>query len=154
MTNNTKYQIEKGTIGDINAIAGFQVAMAMESEGTTLDLERVTRGVTMAMNDEAKEQYIVARSEGKVVGSLMLTREWSDWNCQWYWWIQSVYVEPRHRGKGVYRAMYEQVKQMARNENVSQVRLYVDKTNNTAQHAYQHLGMTETHYLMYEETIK
>lgn len=154
MTNNTNYQIEKGTIGDINAIAGFQVAMAMESEGTTLDLERVTRGVTMAMDDEAKGQYIVARCEGKVVGSLMLTREWSDWNCQWYWWIQSVYVEPRHRGKGVYRAMYERVKQMARNENVSQVRLYVDKTNNTAQHAYQHLGMTETHYLMYEEVIK
>lgn len=153
MSDNT-YEITVGTTNDINAIAGFQVEMAMESEGTTLDLERVTRGVTMAMNDEAKGQYIVARSEGKVVGSLMLTREWSDWNCQWYWWIQSVYVEPRHRGKGVYRAMYEQVKQMARNENVSQVRLYVDKTNNTAQHAYQHLGMTETHYLMYEETIK
>lgn len=153
MSDNT-YKITVGTTNDINAIAGFQVAMAMESEGTTLDLERVTRGVTMAMDDEAKGQYIVARCEGKVVGSLMLTREWSDWNCQWYWWIQSVYVEPRHRGKGVYRAMYEQVKQMARNENVSQVRLYVDKTNNTAQHAYQHLGMTETHYLMYEEVIK
>ena len=153
MSDNT-YEITVGTTNDINAIAGFQVAMAMESEGTTLDLERVTRGVTMAMDDEAKGQYIVARCGGKVVGSLMLTREWSDWNCQWYWWIQSVYVEPRHRGKGVYRAMYEQVKQMARNENVSQVRLYVDKTNNTAQHAYQHLGMTETHYLMYEEVIK
>ena len=153
MSDNT-YEITVGTTNDINAIAGFQVAMAMESEGTTLDLERVTRGVTMAMDNEAKGQYIVARCGGKVVGSLMLTREWSDWNCQWYWWIQSVYVEPRLRGKGVYRAMYEQVKQMARNENVSQVRLYVDKTNNTAQHAYQHLGMTETHYLMYEETIK
>lgn len=153
MTNSTKYLIEKGNSADIEAIAHFQVEMAMESEGTSLSLERVTRGVTMAMDDEAKGQYIVARYEGKVVGSLMLTREWSDWNCQWYWWIQSVYVEPRHRGKGVYRAMYERVKQMARNENVSQVRLYVDKTNNTAQHAYQHLGMTETHYLMYEEEI-
>ena len=153
MTNSTKYLIEKGNSADIEAIAHFQVEMAMESEGTSLSLERVTRGVTMAMDDEAKGQYIVARCEGKVVGSLMLTREWSDWNCQWYWWIQSVYVEPRHRGKGVYRAMYERVKQMARNENVSQVRLYVDKTNNTAQHAYQHLGMTETHYLMYEEEI-
>lgn len=153
MTNSTKYLIEKGNSADIEAIAHFQVEMAMESEGTSLSLERVTRGVTMAMDDEAKGQYIVARCEGKVVGSLMLTREWSDWNCQWYWWIQSVYVEPLHRGKGVYRAMYERVKQMARNENVSQVRLYVDKTNSTAQHAYQHLGMTETHYLMYEEEI-
>ena len=153
MSNNI-YEITVGTTNDINAIAAFQVAMAMESEGTTLDLERVTRGVTMAMADEAKGKYIVARIDGKAVGSLMLTREWSDWNCQWYWWIQSVYVEPQHRKKGVYKAMYSKVKQMAQAENVSQVRLYVDKTNTSAQQAYQRLGMDETHYLMYEEVIK
>lgn len=153
MSNNI-YEITVGTNNDINAIAAFQVAMAMESEGTTLDLERVTRGVTMAMADEAKGKYIVARIDGKAVGSLMLTREWSDWNCQWYWWIQSVYVEPQHRKKGVYKAMYSKVKQMAQAENVSQVRLYVDKTNTSAQQAYQRLGMDETHYLMYEEVIK
>ena len=153
MSNNI-YEITVGTTNDINAIAAFQVAMAMESEGTTLDLERVTRGVTMAMADEAKGKYIVARIDGKAVGSLMLTREWSDWNCQWYWWIQSVYVEPLHRKKGVYKAMYSKVKEMAQAENVSQVRLYVDKTNTSAQQAYQRLGMDETHYLMYEEVIK
>ena len=153
MSNNI-YEITVGTTNDINAIAAFQVAMAMESEGTTLDLERVTRGVTMAMADEAKGKYIVARIDRKAVGSLMLTREWSDWNCQWYWWIQSVYVEPQHRKKGVYKAMYSKVKQMAQAENVSQVRLYVDKTNTSAQQAYQRLGMDETHYLIYEEVIK
>ena len=152
--SNNRYEITVGTNNDINAIAAFQVAMAMESEGTTLDLERVTRGVTMAMADEAKGKYIVARIDRKAVGSLMLTREWSDWNCQWYWWIQSVYVEPQHRKKGVYKAMYSKVKQMAQAENVSQVRLYVDKTNTSAQQAYQRLGMDETHYLIYEEVIK
>ena len=152
--SNNRYEITVGTNNDINAIAAFQVAMAMESEGTTLDLERVTRGVTMAMADEAKGKYIVARIDGKAVGSLMLTREWSDWNCQWYWWIQSVYVEPQHRKKGVYKAMYSKVKEMAQAENVSQVRLYVDKTNTSAQQAYQRLGMDETHYLMCEEVIK
>ena len=150
----SNYTIEIGNAEDIADIARFQVAMAMESEGTTLNLERVTRGVTMAMADDAKGRYIVARIDGKAVGSLMLTREWSDWNCQWYWWIQSVYVEPQHRKKGVYKAMYSKVKQMAQAENVSQVRLYVDKTNTSAQHAYQCLGMNETHYLMYEEVIK
>ena len=150
----SNYTIEIGNAEDIADIARFQVAMAMESEGTTLNLERVTRGVTMAMADDAKGRYIVARIDGKAVGSLMLTREWSDWNCQWYWWIQSVYVEPQHRKKGVYKAMYSKVKQMAQAENVSQVRLYVDKTNTSAQHAYQCLGMDETHYLMYEEVIK
>ena len=150
----SNYTIEVGNAEDIADIARFQVAMAMESEGTTLNLERVTRGVTMAMADDAKGRYIVARIDGKAVGSLMLTREWSDWNCQWYWWIQSVYVEPQHRKKGVYKAMYSKVKEMAQAENVSQVRLYVDKTNTSAQQAYQRLGMGETHYLMYEEVIK
>ena len=153
MMTEARYEITVGEANDIEAIARFQVAMAMESEGTELNLERVTRGVTMAMNDISKGEYIVVRIDGKAVGSLMLTREWSDWNCQWYWWIQSVYVEPQHRGKGVYRAMYEYVKQLAHEQNVSQIRLYVDKTNHTAQQAYQHLGMSETHYLMYEEKV-
>ena len=150
---DTKYKITIGEANDIDAIAHFQVEMAMESEGTELNLERVTHGVTMAMADESKGRYIVARIDGEAVGSLMLTREWSDWNCQWYWWIQSVFVAPQHRGKGVYKAMYATVKQMAKEQNVSQIRLYVDKTNHTAQQAYQRLGMSETHYLMYEEEI-
>lgn len=153
MMTEAKYEITIGGVDDIEAIAHFQVEMAMESEGTELNLERVTRGVTMAMADESKGRYIVARIDGEAVGSLMLTREWSDWNCQWYWWIQSVYVEPQHRGKGVYKAMYATVKQMAKEQNVSQIRLYVDKTNTPAQQTYQRLGMSETHYLMYEEEI-
>jgi len=153
MTNSTKYLIEKGNSADIEAIAHFQVEMAMESEGSTLDLERVTRGVTMAMDDEAKGQYIVASYEGKVVGSLMLTREWSDWTNRWYWWIQSVYVKPEYRGKGAYRAMYEKIKQMAKEQGVTQIRLYVDKTNYSAQKVYQKLGMAECHYYMYEEVL-
>ncbi|MBR3859526.1 MAG: GNAT family N-acetyltransferase [Bacteroidaceae bacterium] len=39
------------------------------------------------------------------VGSLMLTREWSDWNNQWYWWIQSVYVTPEHRRQSIRRCI-------------------------------------------------
>lgn len=83
----------------------------------------------------------------------MLTKEWSDWTDKWYWWIQSVYVIPEYRGKGVYKAMYNKVKEAAKAENISQVRLYVDKTNFRAQKVYQKSGMHESHYLLYEEDI-
>ena len=146
----TEFEINIGQISDVDTIARFQVAMALETEGMTLDLDRVTRGVTAAMHDESKGRYVVVRQSGEVIGSLMLTKEWSDWNCQWYWWIQSVYVTPQHRGRGVYKAMYSKVKAMASDENVSQIRLYVDKTNQRAQRVYEKLGMSETHYLMYE----
>lgn len=50
--------------------------------------------------------------------------------------------------------MYQKVKDAAKENNVSQIRLYVDKTNHSAQKVYQNLGMHESHYLMYEENLK
>lgn len=148
------YQIAVGVAADIEAIAQFQVDMAMESEGTTLDKQTVSRGVTEAMNDRNRGLYLVTRKESEVVGSLMITREWSDWNAQWYWWVQSVYVAPAHRGKGLFRAMYAKVKELASLEGIEQVRLYVDKSNRVAQEVYRKVGMEECHYLMYEQVLK
>jgi ribosomal protein S18 acetylase RimI-like enzyme len=124
--------------------------MALESEGTVLDSERVHNGVTAVMEDGSKGIYIIARIEDRPVASLMITREWSDWNNGWYWWIQSVYVMPEHRGQGIFRAMYTKVIEMANDQNIAQVRLYVDRHNTNAQKVYQKLGMEECHYLMYE----
>ena len=143
-------EISTGTYKDIEAITGFQIAMALESEGTILDSERVHNGVTAVMEDDSKGTYIVAKIEGRPVASLMITREWSDWNNGWYWWIQSVYVMPEHRGQGIFRAMYTKVIEMAKEKNIAQVRLYVDRHNTNAQTVYQKLGMEECHYLMYE----
>lgn len=145
--------ITKGQIEDIESIAQFQVDMAMESEGTQLDKDTVTKGVSAAMADENKGLYYIARVDGKAVGSLMLTREWSDWNNGWYWWIQSVYVAPDYRRQGVYKSMYNAVCTDAKQQNVAQVRLYVDKTNTRGQKVYSSLGMQESHYLIYETTL-
>ena len=143
-------EISTGTYNDIEAITGFQIAMALESEGTVLDAERVRKGVAAVMEDGSKGIYIIARIEDRPVASLMITREWSDWNNGWYWWIQSVYVMPEHRGQGIFRAMYTKVVEMANDQNIAQVRLYVDRHNTNAQKVYQKLGMEECHYLMYE----
>ena len=148
------YTISVGNENDTAAIAQFQVDMAQESEGTALDHELVLKGVAAAMADKYKGTYIVARVEGEAIGSLMLTREWSDWTNKWYWWIQSVYVKPEYRGKGAYRAMYQKIKEMAREEGIAQIRLNVDKTNYSDQKVFQKLGMADCHYYMYEEVLK
>lgn len=153
MNTDLDLTITQGKASDIDAIVRFQADMAMESEGTMLDMDRLTLGVSSAINDEQKGIYLVARANDTPIGSLMLTREWSDWNNQWYWWIQSVYVMPEYRKKGVYKAMYATLKDMAQENGVSQIRLYADRTNLSAQLVYQRLGMRESHYLMFEETI-
>ena len=150
---NINFVVSRGEVCDIDTIVQFQADMAMESEGCVLDKEKVTKGVTAAMLDDSKGIYWVAKYEGRTIGSLMITREWSDWNNEWYWWIQSVYVTPEYRKQGVYKAMYQKVKDAAKENNVSQIRLYADKTNLSAQKAYQSLGMHESHYLMFEEEI-
>ena len=150
---NINFVVSRGEVCDIDTIVQFQADMAMESEGCVLNKEKVTKGVTAAMLDDSKGIYWVAKYEGRTIGSLMITREWSDWNNEWYWWIQSVYVTPEYRKQGVYKAMYQKVKDAAKENNVSQIRLYADKTNLSAQKAYQSLGMHESHYLMFEEEI-
>ena len=150
---NINFEVSRGEVCDIDTIVQFQADMAMESEGCVLDKEKVIKGVTAAMLDDSKGIYWVAKYEGRTIGSLMITREWSDWNNEWYWWIQSVYVTPEYRKQGVYKAMYQKVKDAAKENNVSQIRLYADKTNLSAQKAYQSLGMHESHYLMFEEEI-
>lgn len=135
------------------AITRFQVDMAIESEGLSLDFETTLKGVQSVLQDESKGRYVIAVIEDKPVGSLMLTREWSDWNCCWYLWIQSVYVSPEYRNNGIFKTMYNKVMELAESEEVSQVRLYVDKYNQKAQTVYQKLGMSECHYLMYEVEI-
>ena len=150
--NKTELHIEIGPhdLSYASSIARFQVDMAMESEGYALDYKRTLKGVEAVLQDEDKGRYVLAVIEGKPIASLMLTREWSDWNCCWYLWIQSVYVSPDYRKNGIYKAMYEEVMRLAKSEGISQVRLYVDKDNKKAQTVYQKVGMSECHYLMYE----
>ena len=122
--------------------------MALESEGTKLDRERVKQGVSAVIDDANKGLYLVAEHSGRTIGSLMITREWSDWNNAWYWWIQSVFVLPEFRGQGTFRAMLTKVKEMASEQQISEIRLYVDKDNKQAQEVYAKLGLKECNYQM------
>ena len=139
---------------DAKSIAEFQVLMALETEGVTLDLAIVEKGVEMAMADpENKGRYFIAKTGDKVVGSLFVTKEWSDWHCQWYWWVQSVFIHADYRRQGIYHKMYQKVVDEAKAADVHQVRLYVDRDNVRAQKTYQAQGMHESHYLLYEQDI-
>jgi ribosomal protein S18 acetylase RimI-like enzyme len=138
---------------DIQALVGFNQAMAFETEGKKLDASVLTPGVAAVFEDTNKGFYVVA-DEGNVVGGLLITYEWSDWRNNWFWWIQSVYILPEFRGKSIYRAMYAFVKQLAEKRGgVCGFRLYVEKENVHAQKVYEQLGMHESHYLAYEEEL-
>jgi ribosomal protein S18 acetylase RimI-like enzyme len=125
--------------------------MALETEGLKLDPDKIRAGVEGLFAQPQYGFYVVAELDEKVVGGLMITYEWSDWRNKVFWWIQSVYVLPEFRGKGVYRHLYEGVKSMARRADCCGFRLYVETTNEAAQSVYRKLGMEQSHYKMFED---
>jgi len=140
--------------GDAAAIVDFQLRMARETEGLELDRATVVRGVAAVLADPARGCYWMAEREGdtgRIVGSLLTTFEWSDWRDGTVLWIQSVYVVPEERGRGVYRALYEHLKRRVEADPALMgLRLYVDKRNAAAQGVYERLGMSREHYELFE----
>lgn len=139
---------------DAPALIEFNQAMALETEGKQLETGVLQSGVEAVFADEKKGFYVVAEAEGKIIGGLMVTFEWSDWRDGWFWWIQSVYILPEGRGRKIYSRLYDFVKEKARaSGDVCGIRLYVEKENEHAQKVYEKVGMEKSYYLMYEEMI-
>jgi L-amino acid N-acyltransferase YncA len=143
--------VREATEKDIPSIIDFQLKMALETENLTLDISALTQGVKRLFRDSTKGRYYVAVENEEVIGCLMTTYEWSDWRCGTVIWIQSVYINDPHRGKGVYKKLYLHIQQMIEADpDICGIRLYVDKTNLAAKEVYTRLGMNGDHYQAYE----
>ena len=136
---------------DAPIIADFQIKMAKETEGLELDISTVKNGVLSVYRDPNKGKYYVATKEDIIVASMLITREWSDWRNSCIFWLQSVYVLPEKRGKGIFKQMYHHIlKQVNENNEVAGLRLYVDMKNISAREVYTKLGMNGDHYQVFE----
>jgi GNAT superfamily N-acetyltransferase len=145
--------IRQATPADATIIVDFNRRLAAESESKILDPAVVTAGVAAALADpEKKGPYFLAVDGEAILGQMQITYEWSDWRNGWAWWIQGVYVRPESRRRGVFRALYEYVYQLAKQDpEVIALRLYVDRHNSVAQRTYLELGMVSVNYLMLEK---
>lgn len=143
--------IRKATINDLETIVKFNYNLAKDTEEKELDLDILTQGVKAILTDPSKGQYYVYEIDSKVVGQIMHTYEWSDWRNGMFLWVQSVYVDSDYRRRGIFKKLYEYVKNICENDNgVAGIRLYVEKENLSAKATYKSLGMDECNYHMYE----
>jgi GNAT superfamily N-acetyltransferase len=156
----TTLRIRAAGPADVDTAARWNAAMAWETEHKRLDPDVLHAGVAAGLADPARARYFIAMHDaplagretiGTPVGILMLTREWSDWRNGEWWWIQSVYVAPEHRRRGVYRALHAHVETLARTTpGVIGLRLYVERDNVDAQRTYAALGMRDAGYALFE----
>ncbi len=144
--------IRKASHDDIATLAHFNQQMALETENIDLKETVITAGVAGMIDNPQRGFYLVVEEAGQIAASLMITYEWSDWRNGNFWWIQSVYVLPQYRRRGLYRRLYETVGKMAAEQaDVCGFRLYVERNNEVAQQTYRSLGMQETDYQIMEQ---
>jgi ribosomal protein S18 acetylase RimI-like enzyme len=144
-------QIKSATAADLDFIIAAQQRMAWETEQLTLPTARLTQGVAAVLNDPTKGEYWVGLWHGKPVSCLLLTSEWSDWRNGWVIWLQSLYVLPEYRQKGIFKAMYRHLQaEVCERNDWHGIRLYVDQRNHSAIGVYEALNMDSAHYKLYE----
>ncbi|MEM7475097.1 MAG: N-acetyltransferase [Planctomycetota bacterium] len=153
------YSVRRATADDLEILVQFNSNIALETEDKILDKEILTRGVARAFEQGEEAKYFVAvpieSPNGKPVGSLMLTREWSDWRDGWLAWIQSVYVDKEHRGQGVFRLLLDHAtKELQADPDVRGLRLYVENDNTSAQSVYERSGFIDPHYKVLEKLFE
>lgn len=148
---DSQVNVRRAEPRDAIHIVRFQQSMALETEGKRLDQSLISAGVDAVFDDPDKGFYTVAEVGGTVVGSLLITYEWSEWRNATFWWIQSVFVDADHRRRGVYTELHDHIMKQAReSEDICGVRLYVERSNHIAQQTYKSLGMGHSHYDLYE----
>jgi GNAT superfamily N-acetyltransferase len=141
------YKVRKATLEDLELLTQFTLIEAREAEGSSILEEKAGRGIRAGLEDPSISTYWVTEcASGQVVGNISVVKEWSNWNSGYYWWIQSLFVIPEHRGKGVLKLLLSEVKKAAKKENAIDIRLYVHKQNERAIKAYKREGFENANY--------
>jgi GNAT superfamily N-acetyltransferase len=145
----TGYGLRRATSSDLETIVGFTLEEAREAECLDKDADDVRRGVSAGLEDPSVAIYWVAESrDGETVASTSVIREWSNFNGGYYWWVQSMYIAPEHRGSGLVDLLLDKVAEEARDAGAIDLRLYAHGSNARALEAYRRCGFDETPYVI------
>jgi ribosomal protein S18 acetylase RimI-like enzyme len=143
----SEFIIREGCPEDIDTIVDFTVQEARETEGAEKEVANVTRGVRAGFLDPPLAKYWVAESaNGHIVASTSVVTEWSNFHGGFYWWVQSLYVLPNHRGAGLVDSLLAHLGRAARAAGAIDLRLYVLNTNQRALKAYRRCGFGDSPY--------
>ena len=151
---NKNISLREANVDDWQAIADYNSQLARETEGKILNRDTISAGVRTLLSDPRHGRYFVACLDSRIVGQLMHTREWSDWRNGEIWWLQSVYIDPAFRRRGVFRSLFHHIEHIAKaSQNVVGIRLYVEQQNYRAMKVYESMGMVTAGYAVMERIL-
>jgi ribosomal protein S18 acetylase RimI-like enzyme len=126
------YRLRRATPSDLETIVAFTLEEAREAERVEIEADGVRRGVQAGLEDPALSTYWVAESS----------------DGQNYWWVQSLFIIPEHRGRGLVDLLLDEVAEEARAAGAVDLRLYAHGSNQRALEAYRRCGFDEMAYVI------
>ena len=142
-------RIRPARSADIETLVEFTVAEAREAEGLHADAAAVRRGVEAAFGESPRSTYWVAEdANGAIIASTSVVREWSDFHGGDYWWVQSIFIRPEYRGRGVLDSLLDALAAAAESAGALDLRLYAHVSNERAIHAYRRCGFADAPYVI------
>jgi ribosomal protein S18 acetylase RimI-like enzyme len=149
------YTIREANRADIDALVSFTVQEAREAEDARISVDDVRRGVESGIRNPQLAAYWVAESaDGRVVASTSVVSEWSNFHGGYYWWIQSLFIVPEHRGRGLVELLLEHMVNAARAAGALDLRLYAHKSNQRALQAYRRCGFKTAPYITMTKALR
>jgi GNAT superfamily N-acetyltransferase len=145
--NTQNFLVRRATRSDLEKLVSFAIAEASEAEKTSRSPELIREGVKHGLKDDSVAMYwVLEKEDSEVIGNISVVREWSNWNSGYYWWIQSMFLHPEYRGKGLMSKLIEAVSELAKQEDAVELRLYVQNKNKRAIRAYRKAGFCHSDY--------
>lgn len=149
------YSIRQALSADSDTLIAFTLQEAREAEGLELDPEAVARGVRSAFEEPPAAAYWVAEtSDGAIVASTSVVTEWSDFHGRQYWWVQSLFIAPEHRGRGLVDLLLNHLVAEAEASGALDLRLYAHSSNARAVRAYQRCGFRVAPYVIMRRQLR
>ncbi len=139
--------IRTATLNDLETLLRFEqgVINAERPFDSTLKNTNIQYYDIVEMITASHIELMVAEIETEVIGSGYARIEDSKpyLQHQKHAYLGFMYVHPKHRGKGINKKIIEALKQWARAQNITELRLDVYNNNLAAIKAYERVGFTK-----------
>lgn len=151
----SSHTIREAVRADIDTLVAFTLQEALEAEEAERDVDDVSRGVEAGFGDHPLAKYWVAESaDGRVIASTSVVKEWSNFTGGYYWWIQSLFIDPEHRGSGLLDLLMGHLAKQAEDAGAVDLRLYAHTSNQRAMRACHRCGFSEAPYTIMTRPLR
>ncbi|KAH0486548.1 MAG: hypothetical protein KVP17_003205 [Porospora cf. gigantea B] len=139
--------LRKAGLDDAEVLAQFYKQLALESQGRRVDLDLLRKSLQHALTSQSAHILLIQVGP-KPVASLRFRDHWNLMKAAYVYDIDGVYVTPEHRRQGLYRKLFEAVRDIAGHGDPV-LRVEVEEGNTGAQEALKHMGLARSSALIF-----